>query len=71
MGILLILGQVALLILDLLAHVVTLNLWLVFLPSILFAALYLIGRLNGVIFVIDSFTSIYRRPTPTPRRPWR
>jgi hypothetical protein len=60
MGILLILAQIALVILDLLAHVVTLNTWIVFLPAILFAVLSLIGIVNGRPFLIDRFTRMYQ-----------
>lgn len=59
MGILLILAQVALVILDLAAHILKLNLWLVFLPGMLFATLWLVARLLGVVLVIDSFKRIY------------
>jgi len=61
MGVLLILAQVALVILVLLAHVITLNLWVVFLPGLLFVAMFLVGALFGSTFIIDSFTHPYRR----------
>ncbi len=61
MGIALLLAQVVLVVLDLLAHVVTLNLWVVFLPLILFALLWLVACFYGVTFNIDSFTHPYVR----------
>lgn len=61
MGVLLILAQIALVVLNYAAHVTHLSPWIVFLPAMAFAALWLVGRLCGCIFVIDSFTSIYRR----------
>jgi predicted membrane-bound dolichyl-phosphate-mannose-protein mannosyltransferase len=58
MGILLILAQIALVILDLLAHVVTLNMWIVFLPAILFAVVWLLACAYGGTFYIDRLNPI-------------
>lgn len=65
MGILLILAQIALVILAPVAHIVTLNLWVVFLPAMLFGALWLIGIICGCRLVVDRFTNIY---TTRPRK---
>ena len=61
MGILLILAQVALVVVDLLAHVINVNIWLVFLPGLLFVAMWLTGVLLGASFALDSFTHPYRK----------
>jgi hypothetical protein len=61
MGILLILTQVALAILVYAAHVIPhVSPWLIWLPGILFAVLWLVGRVFRRTFVLDSFTRIYR-----------
>lgn len=59
MGILLILAQAVLVILDMLAHVIHVSLWIVFLPAILFGALWLIAILLGARFIIDRFVNLY------------
>lgn len=59
MGILLLLAQVVLAILVLVAHAFTLNAWLVWMPAILFGALWATGIAFGCRFVIDRFTNIY------------
>lgn len=60
MGILLILAQVALIVLGPVAHVISLNPWLVYLPAILFGSLWALGVVFfRARFVIDSFTNIY------------
>lgn len=62
MGILLILAQIALAVLDYGAHVLTLSPWIVFLPAILFAALWGIGLFYNSTFVLDRVTPYERRP---------
>jgi hypothetical protein len=59
MGILLILAQIVAIVLTYLAHAVTLNLWIVFLPGIAFLTIWGIALLTGCAFNIDSFKHIY------------
>jgi hypothetical protein len=66
MALLLILAQVALVVLQFLAHAVNLDLWVVFLPGILFGVLYLIfvafivaGK--RLTFTIDTLTPFQYR----------
>ncbi len=61
MGVALILAQTVLVVLVLLAHVVTLNLWVVFLPLILLSLLWLVACFYGVTFNIGSFKHPYVR----------
>jgi hypothetical protein len=59
MGILLILAQLSLILLNYGAHAVTLSPWIVFLPGILFLALWALALLLGTAFDINSFTHMF------------
>ena len=58
MGILLILAQVAMIILDLITHTFTLNPWLVWSPAILFGTIWLTAVLFGGAFYVDRVNPI-------------
>lgn len=60
MGILLILLQVMLVVLQFAAHVIDINLWLLFMPAVLFGAIWALAVLMGSTFVVDSFKGIFR-----------
>lgn len=68
MGFLLILAQVVLMALDLAAHVITLNLWLVFLPGILFFVTWTFTTLMGCVFAIDRLNPFGPRLRSQPPR---
>jgi hypothetical protein len=63
MGLLLILAQVTLVVLDYGAHVTRFSPWVVFLPAILLVTCYVLATVLGCIFMLDSFTAPFaKRP---------
>jgi hypothetical protein len=60
MGLVLILAQIVMVVLNYAAHVFSLSPWIVFLPTLLFGALWFFAIFTGSKFIIDSFSNIYR-----------
>lgn len=58
MGIALILAQVILVVSYYMAHIIHISLWIVWLPAILFGALWILATLLGGTFRIDSLRPI-------------
>lgn len=61
MGLLLVLVQVALVVLNYGARMISVSPWVVFLPAILLATCYVLGALMGWTFMLDSFTAPYHQ----------
>lgn len=61
----LMMAQIVLVILNYLAHVITLNPWVIFMPSILIGFLFVLGMVFHLTVMMDawSFQGMYRPPT--------